>query len=235
MKTSWDIVKDGTTRGIDVNTKAVVFRTGIPPYDSSHSCTHAQFLGGHMQDHLIATFGYDVLVDVIAAMLSFQPLDQTGSEAALFRKAINRALDLAIANGELESLNLIIPAGSDINRKGFYGMTPLMDACSSSHPNKYAIMKMLLQHAADPNATDNGGDNLLMRVLSGSSGTRDQLETIAPLMLDHGLDFNARNGNGKAANPLYSLGWPHRRLNDCTGSWYLDWARCLQAGYRGSR
>jgi len=145
MKTSWDIVKDGTARGIDVNAKAVVFRTGLPPYDSSHSCTHAQFLSGHMQDHLIATFGYAVVVDVIAAVLSFRPLDQTDSEAAPFRKAINQALDRAIAIGELDSLNLIIQAGADLNRKGFYGTTPLMSACSGSHPNKYAIMELLLQ------------------------------------------------------------------------------------------
>ncbi|HEY7617454.1 MAG TPA: ankyrin repeat domain-containing protein, partial [Terriglobales bacterium] len=52
------------------------------------------------------------------------------------------------------------------------------------------------------NATDDGGDNLLMRVLSGSSGTRDELDTIAPLLLDHGLDVNARNRNGKTALQL---------------------------------
>ncbi len=199
MKTSWEIVKDSTARGIDVNAKAVVFRTGIPPYDSSHSCTHAQFLGGHMQDHLIATFGYAVVVDVIAAVLSFHPLDQTDSEAALFREAINRALDRAIENGDLDGLNLSIQAGADLNRKESYGITRLMNACSSRHPNKYEIMKLLLQWGADPNATDEGGDNLLMRVLSGYSGTRDELDTIAPLLLDHGLDVNTKNRNGKTA------------------------------------
>jgi ankyrin repeat protein len=200
MKTSWDIVKDGTARGIDVNAQAVVLRTGNPPYGASESFTHAQFLGGHRQDHLIDTFGYAVVVEVIAAVLSFHPLDQTASEAAPFREAINQALDRAIANGELESLNLIIQAGANINRKGsYYGMTPLMNACSSPHPNKYEIMKLLLQHGADPNATDDGGDNLLMRVFSGSSGTRDELDTLAPLLLDHGLDINARNRNGKTA------------------------------------
>jgi ankyrin repeat protein len=239
MKTSWDIVKDGTARGIDVNAKAVVFRTGAPPYESSHSCTHAQFLGGHMQDHLIATFGSAVVADVIAAVLSFHPLAQTDSKAARLRKALNQGLDRAIWNGELDSLNLLIQAGADPNQKGRYGITPLMSACSSSHPNKYAIMKLLLQHGADPNealdraiaqgeldslnlliqagadinrkgsyygmtplmnafsspnpnkyeimklllqhgadpnATDDGGDNLLMRVLSGYSGTRERQE-----------------------------------------------------------
>ena len=155
-----------------------------------------------MQDHLIATFGYAVVVDVIAAVLAFHPLDQTDSEAALFREAINRALERAIAKGELDSLNLIIQAGADLNRKESYGITRLMSACSGSHPNKYAIMKLLLQHGADPNATDDGGDNLLMRVLSGSSGTRDELDTIAPLLLDHGLDINAKNRNGKTALQL---------------------------------
>ncbi len=202
MKTSWDVVKDGTARGIDVNAKAVVFRTGTPPYDSSRSCTHAEFLGGYIQDDPIATFGYAVVADVIAAVLSFHPLDQTDSETALLRKAINRGLDRAIANGELDSLNLIIQAGADLNRKEFYGMTRLMNACSGSHPNKYAIMKLLLQHGADPNATDNGGDNLLMRVLSGYSGTRDDLDTIVPLLLDHGLDVNTKNRNGKTALQL---------------------------------
>ena len=131
MKTSWEIVKDGTPHGIDVNAKKVVFWSGLPPYASSRSCTHAQFLGSQMQDHLIATFGYAVVVDVIAAVLSFHSLDQTDSEAALFRKAINQALDRAIAQGELDSLNLSIQAGADLNRKGsYYDMTPLMNACS---------------------------------------------------------------------------------------------------------
>jgi ankyrin repeat protein len=202
MKTSWDIVKDGTARGIDVSATAVVFRTGLPPYDSSRSCTHAEFLGDHMQDHLIATYGYAVVVDVIAAVLAFRPLDPTDAEAARFRKALNRALDRAIANGELDSLKLIIQAGADLNRKESYGITRLMQACSGSHPNKYATMELLLRHGADPNATDDGGDNLLMRVLSGSSGTRDELDTIAPLLLDHGLDINARNRSGKTALQL---------------------------------
>jgi ankyrin repeat protein len=203
MKTSWDIVKDGTARGIDVTAKAVVFRTGIRPYGAGHSCTHAQFLGDYVQDNLIATFGSAVVVDVIAAVLSFHPLDQTDSEAALFRDALNQALDRAIAKGELDSLKLIIQAGADLNRKkSYYGFTPLMDACSGSHPNKYETMELLLRHGADPNATDDGGDNLLMRVLSGYSGTRDELDTIAPLLLDHGLDVNARNRNGKTALQL---------------------------------
>lgn len=203
MKTSWDSVKDGTARGIDVNAQAVVFRTGIPPYGSSHSCTHAQFFDRHLNAPLIETFGYAVVEDVIAAVLSFHPLDQTDSEAARLREAINRALDWAIANGELDSLKLIIQAGADLNRKkSYYGFTPLIDAGSRSHPNKYEIMELLLQHGADPNATDDGGDNLLMRLLSGSSGTRDELATIAPLLLDHGLDVNARNRNGKTALQL---------------------------------
>jgi ankyrin repeat protein len=196
VKTSWDIVKDGTAHGIDVNAEAIVFRTGTPS-NVWNSCAHASFLGGHLQDYLIATFGDAVVAEVIAAVVSFHTLDQADPEAEAFREALNRARDRAIARGELDILTLIIQAGADIDRKGHYGLTPLMDACTRPHPNTCEIMKLLLRHGADPNATDDGGDNLPMRILAGHSGKREELDTIVPLLLDHGLDVNAKNRFGK--------------------------------------
>lgn len=197
MKTSWDTFADGMDRGIDVNAQAVVFRVGTPPYEGSNSCTHAQFLAGHLQDHLNNTFGHPVVVEVIAAVLALHPHDEAPSEAKKYQEALYRALDRAITNGEVDSLELIIQSGVDLNRRGYYGMTPLMDACTPTHPTKFQIMALLLRHGADPNIKDNGGNNVLMRVLAGHSGTRDELGTLTPLLLDHGLDINAKNTYGQ--------------------------------------
>lgn len=62
------------------------------------------------------------------------------------------------------------------------------------YPNKRAVMKLLLQHRADPNATDERGENLLMDLVSLPA--LQGKEEIARLLLDHGLDVHARCRSG---------------------------------------
>ncbi len=71
----------------------------------------------------------------------------------------------------------------------FDGYTPLFVAITTPKPNPN-IVKMLLDKGANPNATFRGS-NILMNIVANQSNA-----DILKLMIEHGVDINARDPNG---------------------------------------
>ena len=66
----------------------------------------------------------------------------------LCKKYGNSGLHLAAQNGRDEVVKALLDRGLDVNTRGQYDMTPLMDAASSGHESTFNI---LLEAGADPN------------------------------------------------------------------------------------
>ena len=67
------------------------------------------------------------------------------------------ALIMAAPFGPPELIKTLLDAGADVNPKDVRGMTPLMLAVATDHQNP-AIIRMLLEHSADPNIKSKLGE-----------------------------------------------------------------------------
>jgi ankyrin repeat protein len=68
------------------------------------------------------------------------------------------ALHFAVANGSAEEVKLLLDAGATVDSRDVRGMTPLMFAVSTDHPNA-AIVRMLLAKNADASIRSNIGES----------------------------------------------------------------------------
>lgn len=105
--------------------------------------------------------------------------------------------------GKVEALRFLYKNGAEVNlgrktqedqmkiRKG--GATALMDAAKKGHVN--ALKILLDEMGADVKACDNMGRNALIHAFMNSN--ERTMEAIARLLLDHGVDVNARGEKGK--------------------------------------
>jgi ankyrin repeat protein len=67
------------------------------------------------------------------------------------------ALILAAGGGDTETVRLLLEAGADVNRQDVRGMTPLMLAVATDHPN-HDIIRMLLARGADTQVKSKAGE-----------------------------------------------------------------------------
>ncbi len=97
------------------------------------------------------------------------------------------ALTYASMYGRISIVKYLIDAGADVNKKGGYGRTPLHFASTPGNWSDHylEIVKLLLEHRADPNALNSGGDNPLMELIWCD---KFDLE-IARLLIDYGTDL----------------------------------------------
>ena len=145
----------------------------------------------------------------------------------------------------------LIKAGADVNKKQLYGGTPLQGAASVACP---AVIDLLLKAGADANATDDGGDTPLTNAAVGTNITTDlddamagrsaygrvpsliNAEEAVSLLVKAGADVNRANAKGRtpliiaalAADPgmcrlLLSLG-ADKSAKDATGRTAADYA-----------
>ena len=68
------------------------------------------------------------------------------------------ALIMSAPFGPPELIQSLLDAGSDVNAKDVRAMTPLMLAVATDHQDP-AVLKLLLQHGADPAMKDQTGDS----------------------------------------------------------------------------
>jgi uncharacterized protein len=100
-------------------------------------------------------------------------------------------LGLACFFGQIESAQYLINAGARVNSHSQNRMkvTPLHSAAAGKHT---AIVKLLLEHDADPNALQEGGFTPL------HAATQNGDMQIIHTLLFHGADTDIKSANGKS-------------------------------------
>jgi uncharacterized protein len=94
------------------------------------------------------------------------------------------------AEGDQKALGLFFGAGFDVNAANTAGYTGLMVASERGRPD---IIKLLLDHKADPNVTGRDGTSALMLAAENNQ------PEIVKMLLGHGADPNRQDNNGWTA------------------------------------
>ena len=135
-------------------------------------------------------------------------LVEHGADIHLFSTGGFSALFFAARNGDVESARMLLATGADVNevlktKNDANGMTPLLLASASGH---VPLATFLLEHGANPNATDAYGATALhytelrgLTVLNGVAYANYQAYLFRPnmtelvrVLLDHGANPNAQ-------------------------------------------
>jgi ankyrin repeat protein len=106
------------------------------------------------------------------------------------------ALHLAAFFGQEEAAKILVERGGEVNlvaRNATIHVTPLHSAAAGSHPG---IVKLLLEHGADPNAAQDGGFTPLH-----SAAQNDDRES-AEALVEAGADPSLANDEGKTPADL---------------------------------
>lgn len=114
----------------------------------------------------------------------------------------NAALTGAARRGDVALCKLLIERGADVKGGDRAGLTPLHQAAASNQP---AIVRLLLDHGADPSAVNSFGGkvrhgevalkNLTPLMLAAPYGD----VSVAKMLIDAGADINARDMRGMTA------------------------------------
>ena len=97
----------------------------------------------------------------------------------------------ACEEGAIEEVERLIRAGVDVNKKEFYGWTPIHRAVISGHTD---IVKLLLEHGANIDEKDNDGRTPINRVMEAWQRHPD----IVKLLLDHGANIHLKDKHGRS-------------------------------------
>ena len=123
------------------------------------------------------------------------------------------ALVFASRQGDIESVQVLLDAGADVNQTTEYGWTPLLAAVQNRY---YGLARLLLERGADPNIANRGGWTPLYiatdnrNIEGGDYPTRrpdlDHLELIAAL-LARGADPDARMASSTETRTIFTHQW----------------------------
>jgi ankyrin repeat protein len=119
----------------------------------------------------------------------------------------------AVRANDLESVKVLLAAGSDVNQTTGYGWSPLLVATQNRY---YKLGTYLLEHGADPNLSNKGGwvplylatDN--RNIENGDypvrKGDMDHLDFIK-LLLDKGANINTRIKDSTETRTVFTNQW----------------------------
>jgi ankyrin repeat protein len=123
------------------------------------------------------------------------------------------ALVFATREGDLESAQILLEAGADVNQPTEYGWTPLLTATNNRH---YKLGRLLMDWGADANRANKGGWTPLYlatdnRNIEGGDypvpkPDMDSLEYIR-LLLDYGANPNARVRDNTLTRTIFTMQW----------------------------
>lgn len=104
-------------------------------------------------------------------------------------------LHRAAAWGRVEAAEALLSAGAKLDAASNMGRTPLHKAAGRHFKDNTAMIKLLLERGADPNARDGQGDSPLW------AGAQPGMPDVARLLIGAGADVNNRNKQGRT--PLH--------------------------------
>lgn len=105
---------------------------------------------------------------------------------------IDQHLISAVMRGDLGQAEEMLDKGGDLYPEKF-GQPLLNTALTGTMENQFPMIKLLLEHHADPNQKDKGGRTPLMYVLDYGNRSPEVLE----LLLKHGANINNTNARGE--------------------------------------
>ncbi len=116
------------------------------------------------------------------------PADTKLTPQQISSKEIDREQPIfaVIRHGDDDAIREMLRDTAQIQAKNQHGATPLMHATLYASPES---VKLLLDHGADPNATDNDGLTALMLAVSNLAKVR--------LLLEHGAQVDAKSKLGR--------------------------------------
>ena len=123
------------------------------------------------------------------------------------------ALVYAARSNDVESVEVLLAAGADINQVTGYGWSPLLVATQNRY---YKLGAYLLDHGADPNLANKGGWTPLYLATDNRNiengdypvrkGDMDHLDFIT-LLLDKGANVNARMKDSTETRTVFTNQW----------------------------
>ncbi|RUS30227.1 ankyrin repeat-containing domain protein [Jimgerdemannia flammicorona] len=130
-------------------------------------------------------------VDSIKALL------EKGADAAATTQSGATSLHLLLNNyttGSLETIPQLIEAGCPVDSKDENGFTPLLYA-ANVQADPLPIIKLLLEHGADPNVANSKGVTALALLICNHRITTNTLEVI-PELINAGCAVDAKSSDG---------------------------------------
>jgi ankyrin repeat protein len=106
-------------------------------------------------------------------------------------------LMIAVQQGHIQLVKLLLRKGADVNGRGTAGFTPLIEAARRRRAD---LAKLLLGHGARPNQQSDDGDTALL--FAANEGQTAMID----VLLDHGADINGGSGETPLAMAA-DTGW----------------------------
>ncbi|KAJ5976454.1 hypothetical protein N7481_010161 [Penicillium waksmanii] len=131
--------------------------------------------------------------------------EMSKSEQADYVSQLDRmghtAMTYAISTRSVDMLNALVLIGTNVNRRGLLGYTPLIEA---GYLGYREIIESLIRHGADVTARDSVGHSVLEHIMNGESEMKQQLlENIIPHasqeQIDRALRYDHENTNQHTA------------------------------------
>ncbi|XP_071078455.1 inversin-like isoform X2 [Haliotis cracherodii] len=117
-------------------------------------------------------------------------------------RADREHLHYASLAGDLEEVKrLLSTPGVDVNSRGEWSMTPVMEAARRGHRD---VVELLVSEGADVSLVDEDGDNILHLACM-----RGDVETVKYVLSLHVVDINSR-GRGSRTPVMRAAYWGHR-------------------------
>lgn len=98
-------------------------------------------------------------------------------------------LDLAVLKGDVRIIEMLIHAGADVNNTSLVLGSALHIACADNVPNRFDVLRLLLENGADPNIIVKSEEGLLLQSVIAeyiTSNVNNLSPGIIKLLLRHG-------------------------------------------------
>jgi ankyrin repeat protein len=126
------------------------------------------------------------------------------------KKLNDELLKYSLNTASLEKIRDLIRKGADINCKNTRGNTPLINSITKSFTS---CTKLLINHGADTNITNNLGETALHILAKSFNYKFKKYSIIADLLINSNIDLNKKNNENKDALDINEILKKHIKNN----------------------